>query len=247
MYKPDPRLPPDQQMLPTHAKRLQQEQWDAARKESEIRQRELGNTEAKERTRSSSEELDLDRAAIGNIDMNSSNQSPTRRGGGGGGFPSPLAMHTRSGLLPSRDGTTTANDERLDREREKERTRKSLDHARNLEERERQSERDRDRDRDRMGTEKRSPTGTYSPLPPLPPTRQDGGVGGASATTGLRKESRVAVDPFEKEKVGRMREQEEEKRRRGSRGGRGEKGEGEGEFKEGGKEKEVGCTCCVVM
>ena len=27
MYKPDPRLPPDQQMLPTHARRLQQEQW----------------------------------------------------------------------------------------------------------------------------------------------------------------------------------------------------------------------------
>ena len=28
MYKPDPRLPPEQQMLPTHAKRLQQEQWE---------------------------------------------------------------------------------------------------------------------------------------------------------------------------------------------------------------------------
>ena len=28
MYKPDPRLPQDQQMLPTHAKRLQQEQWE---------------------------------------------------------------------------------------------------------------------------------------------------------------------------------------------------------------------------
>ena len=28
MYKPDPRLPPDQQMLPTHAKRLQQDQWE---------------------------------------------------------------------------------------------------------------------------------------------------------------------------------------------------------------------------
>ena len=27
MYKPDPMLPPDQQMLPTHAKRLAQEQW----------------------------------------------------------------------------------------------------------------------------------------------------------------------------------------------------------------------------
>lgn len=28
MYKPDPRLPPEQQMLPTHAKRMQQEQWE---------------------------------------------------------------------------------------------------------------------------------------------------------------------------------------------------------------------------
>ncbi|KAK5718168.1 hypothetical protein LTR17_015816 [Elasticomyces elasticus] len=28
MYKPDPRLPPDQQLLPTHAKRLMQEQWE---------------------------------------------------------------------------------------------------------------------------------------------------------------------------------------------------------------------------
>nr|POF17332.1 hypothetical protein CFP56_65199 [Quercus suber] len=28
MYKPDPRLPPDQQMLPTHAKRIMQEQWE---------------------------------------------------------------------------------------------------------------------------------------------------------------------------------------------------------------------------
>lgn len=27
MYKPDPRLPPDQQMLPTHARKMQQEQW----------------------------------------------------------------------------------------------------------------------------------------------------------------------------------------------------------------------------
>lgn len=27
MYKPDPRLPPDQQMLPTLAKKMQQEQW----------------------------------------------------------------------------------------------------------------------------------------------------------------------------------------------------------------------------
>ena len=37
MYKPDPRLPPDQQILPTHAKRLQQEQWERAQEESEQR------------------------------------------------------------------------------------------------------------------------------------------------------------------------------------------------------------------
>ncbi|KAF1809350.1 hypothetical protein P152DRAFT_161275 [Eremomyces bilateralis CBS 781.70] len=29
MYKPDPRLPPDQQMLPTHAKRMAQERWES--------------------------------------------------------------------------------------------------------------------------------------------------------------------------------------------------------------------------
>lgn len=40
MYKPDPRLPPDQQLLPTHAKRLQQEQWDRAQRDSEQRRRE---------------------------------------------------------------------------------------------------------------------------------------------------------------------------------------------------------------
>ncbi|KAF2092044.1 hypothetical protein K490DRAFT_53199 [Saccharata proteae CBS 121410] len=28
MYKPDPRLPPEEQMLPTHAKRMAQEQWE---------------------------------------------------------------------------------------------------------------------------------------------------------------------------------------------------------------------------
>lgn len=29
MYKPDPRLPPDQQIIPTHAKKMQQEQWES--------------------------------------------------------------------------------------------------------------------------------------------------------------------------------------------------------------------------
>ncbi|KAL8688704.1 MAG: hypothetical protein Q9218_005451 [Villophora microphyllina] len=34
MYKPDPRLPPEQQMLPTHAKRLQQEQKEREAREA---------------------------------------------------------------------------------------------------------------------------------------------------------------------------------------------------------------------
>ncbi|KAL9135129.1 MAG: hypothetical protein Q9175_003682 [Cornicularia normoerica] len=41
MYKPDPRLPPEEQLLPTHAKRLQQEQWERAQKESQQRPREM--------------------------------------------------------------------------------------------------------------------------------------------------------------------------------------------------------------
>ncbi|KAL9023829.1 MAG: hypothetical protein Q9196_006945 [Gyalolechia fulgens] len=36
MYKPDPRLPPEQQMLPTHAKRLQQEQREKELREAGI-------------------------------------------------------------------------------------------------------------------------------------------------------------------------------------------------------------------
>jgi hypothetical protein len=41
MYKPDPRLPPDQQMLPTHAKRLAQEQWEKEGKTGTIYDRDF--------------------------------------------------------------------------------------------------------------------------------------------------------------------------------------------------------------
>ncbi len=41
MYKPDPRLPPEEQLLPTHAKRLQQEQWERAQKDSQQRLQQL--------------------------------------------------------------------------------------------------------------------------------------------------------------------------------------------------------------
>ena len=41
MYKPDPRLPPDQQMLPTHAKRLAQEQWERDGKSANVYDRDF--------------------------------------------------------------------------------------------------------------------------------------------------------------------------------------------------------------
>lgn len=41
MYKPDPRLPPDQQMLPTHAKRMMQEQWEKEGKSGTTYDRDL--------------------------------------------------------------------------------------------------------------------------------------------------------------------------------------------------------------
>ncbi|KAF4555841.1 Hypothetical protein D9617_2g058060 [Elsinoe fawcettii] len=36
MYKPDPMLPPDQQLLPTHAKKLMQERWEAEGASSDV-------------------------------------------------------------------------------------------------------------------------------------------------------------------------------------------------------------------
>lgn len=41
MYKPDPRLPPEQQILPTHARRMQQEQWEREGKTAVMYDREF--------------------------------------------------------------------------------------------------------------------------------------------------------------------------------------------------------------
>ncbi|KAI9803633.1 MAG: hypothetical protein M1833_000545 [Piccolia ochrophora] len=48
MYKPDPRLPPDQQLLPTVAKRLQQEQWEREGKSGSTFDREFNPVEVHE-------------------------------------------------------------------------------------------------------------------------------------------------------------------------------------------------------
>lgn len=41
MYKPDPRLPPDQQIIPTHAKRMQQDQWESEGKHGSMYDRDF--------------------------------------------------------------------------------------------------------------------------------------------------------------------------------------------------------------
>ena len=47
MYKPDPRLPPDQQLLPTHAKRIQQEEAMRAAKEQDPEKKTLDSANGK--------------------------------------------------------------------------------------------------------------------------------------------------------------------------------------------------------
>ena len=74
MYKPDPRLPPDQQILPTHAKRIQQEQ------QQQREQRAQKDTPAEQQQRN-------------RLDGKASPQLPRDF--------SPLAEHTVNGLQPS--------------------------------------------------------------------------------------------------------------------------------------------------
>lgn len=73
MYKPDPRLPPEQQLLPTHAKRLQEEQ---RRLHEEPEHPTTGD--AKQAATNDLPDQDFDTPAS---------------------FP-PLAVHTRTGLMP---------------------------------------------------------------------------------------------------------------------------------------------------
>jgi hypothetical protein len=66
MYKPDPRLPPDQQIIPTHAKRMQQEQWENEGRVGSMYDKEfrLLNTDeiSNKRTSSILPPLDLEKA-----------------------------------------------------------------------------------------------------------------------------------------------------------------------------------------
>ncbi|PGH10419.1 hypothetical protein GX51_00178 [Blastomyces parvus] len=66
MYKPDPRLPPDQQILPTHAKRLQQEQWEREGKIPSMYDREFAPLAVSEFDKPTLPSLDTEKAQENN-------------------------------------------------------------------------------------------------------------------------------------------------------------------------------------
>jgi hypothetical protein len=132
MYKPDPRLPPDQQIIPTHAKRMQQEQWENDGKAGTIYDRDfrLLNTEELANKRSSQiQPIDLEKAQDNQewplpsptkpsperIDTNM--KSPTNEGGNY--KPSRAEVLPAPGTSPKRTETTRLPEPPVSDEKEK--------------------------------------------------------------------------------------------------------------------------------
>ena len=182
MFKPDPRLPPDQQLLPTHAKKLQQEQWEKAKKESESRQA----VRAKNGHATDGTTLERDDAK---------------------GFSSPQAAHTRDALQPPTNINTSRQEEQHTRDSEHDPRRDSgsewpLPKA--------AAKPAPSPGRISPGSDS-GRIASYSTMPRVRSGQQDvagaptGGVTGASAR-GKEK----PMDPFEKERIARMEADEEE-------------------------------------
>lgn len=64
MYKPDPRLPPDQQVIPTHAKRMMQEQWEKDGKTGTIYDRDFRLLNDEEPRKPKPHPLNLDHQSL---------------------------------------------------------------------------------------------------------------------------------------------------------------------------------------
>lgn len=209
MYKPDPRLPPEEQLLPTHAKRLQQEQWERAQQESQQRIREL---EAQQRKLSHAKppaQLPREFSPLAEHTVNGlqpssrdadektlqeqrsasewplTQTSPTSGGGGGGGGANFFNANNNN---PAAGGGGSGSG---------------------------------------GGSEDASHHAGYSPMPRM----KQGTSPPLGNATDIRPGQR-ALDPFERERIARKRDEEKEK--------------GE-EDKRGQKKREKGCGCCVVM
>lgn len=82
MYKPDPRLPPDQQIIPTHAKRMQQEQWETEGRVGSMYDRDfrlLNTDEFKDKRNSQIQPLELDQLERPDDDPQWPLPSPTKQ------------------------------------------------------------------------------------------------------------------------------------------------------------------------
>ena len=201
MYKPDPRLPPDQQILPTHAKRLQEEQrrqkqWEQAKMDSEER-RQPKRRDLSVKTQSS--------PTTGEIDHPQAEFSP-------------LAIHTNNGLQP----TTSRDDGIRETKQNPDQASPEWPLARGTV----HSISNGD-----YSSADRTENAGYTPIPRIRPGQPDNADGKASIT-GLRRpqEQQIALDPFEKERL-----------ERANNNGR------TNDADTGGKSKEKGCGCCVVM
>ncbi|KAF2773961.1 hypothetical protein EJ03DRAFT_73033 [Teratosphaeria nubilosa] len=116
MYKPDPRIPPDQQMLPTHAKRMMQEQWEKEGKTGTVYDRDFNllNDEPFKQQRKTSKSppiLKLDENADRTVDEThqhtNENLSPINtRLGNAPSWPLSPTSKSDAGGSPSRPGTS---------------------------------------------------------------------------------------------------------------------------------------------
>jgi hypothetical protein len=107
-YKPDPRLPPDQQLLPTVARRLQQEKWEREGKFGDVYDKDfrplndnpLGRPDHQER--SDNEEKEKDTAQTeGEWPLRlEPTKSPTQRAGGYSTMPK-ISDKSHTSPLPS--------------------------------------------------------------------------------------------------------------------------------------------------
>ena len=225
MYKPDPRLPPEQQLLPTHAKRLQQQQIELAQKEADARAREQRRIDGKASPQLPREFSPLAEHTINGLQPSSRDadekglqeQQQGRNNYNHNLNQKPLPSRNPSSPNPRANSSLTPTSPPNPHSAEWPLGSAAAASA---------GSKDRDRDPRSLGGEG-GPHAGYTAIPRVvgkegsPSLKSPGGGG------------RV-VDPFERERVERERGRV-----------KGEK-DGEGEV-EGGRREEKGCGCCVVM
>ena len=108
MYKPDPRLPPEQQMLPTHAKRMMQEQWEREGKAGSVYDRNFTPVAIVDDNHTAEKPLpvpDQARQAIPKRDDSLPNEWPMKPNAGSESPKSPSGEHAGYSTMPKLQST----------------------------------------------------------------------------------------------------------------------------------------------